>query len=129
MEQLTATAFPATFNASSTNNTRDDRSDDKGPEPEGLTVARLFGRQYLFVVLERIGGVVVYELNDPRAPTFVQYINERNFAGPGTAAAGDLGPEGLHVIEARLSPTGKPLLMVANEVGGTLRIFEISQVK
>jgi len=34
----------------------DDRSDDKGPESEGVTIASLFGRTYLFVMLERIGG-------------------------------------------------------------------------
>ena len=73
--------FPANFNASNNNNTLDDRSDDKGPEPEGVTVASLFGRTYIFVMLERIGGVVVYEASNPSAPTFVQYINTRNFGG------------------------------------------------
>lgn len=126
LEQRTAAAFPANFNASSTNNTRDDRSDDKGPEPEGVTVAQLFGRTYLFVMLERVGGVVVYEVIDPKAPTFVQYINTRNFsAAPGTAAAGDLGPEGARVVPAESSPNGAPLLIVSNEVSGTLRTFQI----
>jgi hypothetical protein len=130
LERLTAAAHPANFNASSTNNTLDDRSDDKGPEPEGVTVAQLFGRRYLFVLLERIGGVVVYELTDPAAPRFVQYINTRNFsATPGTVAAGDLGPEGARVIPAELSPNGRPLLMVSNEVSGSLRIFEIQKAE
>ena len=126
LEELTANAHPANFNASNTNNTLDDRSDDKGPEPEGVTVAQLFGRPYLFVVLERIGGVVVYELSNPAAPRFVQYINTRNFgAAPGTPAAGDLGAEGARVIPAESSPNGRPLLMVSNEVSGTLRLYEI----
>jgi hypothetical protein len=126
LEQITAAAYPANFNASNANNTRDDRSDDKGPEPEGVTVARLFGRPYLFVMLERIGGVVVYDLTDPGAPRFVQYINTRDFsASPNTAAAGDLGPEAARVIDAEASPTGTPLLLVSNEVSGSLRLFEI----
>jgi DNA-binding beta-propeller fold protein YncE len=130
LEQITASAFPANFNASNTNNTRDDRSDDKGPEPEGVTVAKLFGRQYLFVMLERIGGVVVYDASDPVRPEFVQYINTRDFsAAPNTVAAGDLGAEGAQVIQAEESPTGKPLLVVSNEVSGTLRVFEIQKVK
>jgi hypothetical protein len=127
LERITAAAFPANFNASSTNNTFDNRSDDKGPEPEGVTVASLFGRPYLFVALERIGGVLVYELTDPRAPRFVQYINTRSFgAAPGTPAAGDLGPEASRVVSAEWSPNGKPLLLVSNEVSGSLRVFEIA---
>jgi hypothetical protein len=128
LEELTAKAHPANFNASNTNNTLDDRSDDKGPEPEGVTVAQLFGRPYLFVMLERIGGVAVYEITNPAAPRFVQYINTRNFgAMPGTPAAGDLGAEAARVIPADSSPNGRPLLMVSNEVSGTLRLYEIQQ--
>ncbi len=128
LEQLTAAAFPANFNASNNNNTRDDRSDDKGPEPEGVTVARVFGRLYLFVMLERIGGVVVYELDDPRHPTFVQYINTRDFAAaPNTAAAGDLGPEAARFIPAESSPNGEPLLIVSNEASGSLRIYQVNR--
>lgn len=128
LEQLTAAAHPAQFNASNTNNTIDDRSDDKGPEPEGVTVASLFGRTYLFVMLERIGGVVVYDVENPSAPALVQYINTRNFAAaPNTPAAGDLGPEAARVIPAEISPSGTPLLIVSNEASGSLRVFEITQ--
>lgn len=126
LEQITAAAHPLNFNASNTNNTRDDRSDDKGPEPEGVTIAKLFGREYLFVMLERIGGVVLYELKGARAPEFVQYINMRNFAfAPNTGQAGNLGPEAARFISAESSPNGKPLLIVSNEVSGSLRVFEI----
>jgi hypothetical protein len=130
LERLTASRHPLFFNASNSNQTRDNRSDDKGPEPEGVTVARLFGRTYLFVVLERIGGVAVYELGDPESPAFVQYINVRDFtAGINTAAAEDLGPEGIIVISGEDSPNGQPLLVIANEVSGTTRIFQISQTR
>jgi hypothetical protein len=126
LEQITAAAYPANFNASNTNNARDDRSDDKGPEPEGVTIARLFDRTYLFVMLERIGGVVVYDLSHGRSPEFVQYINMRDFGfTPGSGQAGDLGPEGARFISAGSSPNGKPLLIVSNEISGTLRVFEI----
>ena len=59
--------------------THDNRSDDKGPEPENVTVAKLFGRDFAFIVLERIGGVMIYELSDPKAPRFVDYVNTRVF--------------------------------------------------
>lgn len=128
LEQITAAAYPNNFNASNSNNTLDNRSDDKGPEPEGVTIASLFGRTYAFVLLERIGGVMVFDLKDPTAPEFVQYINVRDFTKDPedqTAAAGDLGPEGVLVVSADESPTGTPLLLVSNEVSGSLSIFEI----
>jgi DNA-binding beta-propeller fold protein YncE len=128
IEQITAAAYPSFFNAGHTTNARDDRSDNKGPEPEGVTVGKAFGRNYAFIGLERIGGVLVYDLSDPSAPRFVQYINNRNFsAAPNTAAAGDLGPEGLHFISDEDSPTGTPLLIVANEISGTTTVYEITQ--
>ena len=40
--------------------------------------------------------------------------------------AGDLGPEGLAFIPAASSPTGAPLLAVANEVSGTTTLFSIA---
>jgi hypothetical protein len=128
LEQLAALRYPQHFNASNTNQTFDNRSDDKGPEPEGVTIARLWGRQYAFVVLERIGGVVVVELTDPTAPRVVDYVNVRTFtAAADSAAAGDLGPEGVLVISEGDSPTGQPLLVVTNEISGTTRIFGISR--
>ena len=138
-ERTTSQRLPDWFNANHTNNvnlgnpndwTRDSRSDDKGPEPEGVTIARVFGRQYAFIALERIGGVMVYELGDPRAPRFVDYVNVRTFGVDGaSAAAKDLGPEGIIVIKEEDSPSGRPLLVTANEVSGTTRVFEIRPKK
>jgi len=127
-EQITAKVYPSFFNASNTNNTRDDRSDNKGPEPEGVTVGEAYGRNYAFIALERIGGIMVYELSNPESPRFIQYINNRNFsAATNTAAAGDLGPEGLHFISRADSPTNTPLLVVANEISGTTTVYEVAR--
>lgn len=129
-EQITAAAFPTFFNSSNdSNNSFDTRSDNKGPEPEGVVVGELFGRTYVFVGLERIGGIMVYEITNPHEPRFVQYLNNRNFSGEAAAGtAGDLGPEGLILIEARNSPIHNPLLVVANEVSGTTTIYKIERV-
>jgi hypothetical protein len=73
--------------------------------------------------------VVVYDLTDPTAPQFVQYLNNRDFSvtiEDDLRVAGDLGPEGVILIDAEKSPTGKPLLVVANEVSGTTTIYEIN---
>ncbi len=126
-ERITADTYPQYFNSNHEENAFDNRSDNKGPEPEGVTVAKLWGRNYAFIGLERIGGIMVYDVTNPFAPTFVQYINNRDFGfEPDTAEAGDLGPEGLTVIESRNSPIrGVPLLVVANEVSGTTTLFRI----
>jgi DNA-binding beta-propeller fold protein YncE len=128
VERLTAAAYPDFFNASNTANGFENRSDDKGPEPEGVTIGAIAGRTYAFIGLERIGGVLVSDITDPRAPVHVQYLNHRDFtAEPGTREAGDLGPEGLLFIEAKHSPIGVPLLALANEVSGTTTLFRIDK--
>lgn len=125
-EQRLALIFPNTFNASSTNNTKQNRSDDKGPEPEGLALSTVGGRTFAYVGLERTGGTMVYDITDPAAPTFVTYATSRDFSQtPSLNNGGDLAPEGLLVIPAADSPTGAPLLVTANEVSGTVAFFRL----
>jgi len=133
-ERITAQVAPARFNASNSNNNFDDRSDDKGPEPEGVVIGKAYGRDYAFIGLERVGGILVYDISNPCAPVFVTYVNRRDFTksvslAPGVSnpAAGDLGPEGLIFIKAEDSPTGKPLIVTGNEISGTTTVFEISK--
>ena len=40
LELITAEAYPSNFNAANTNNTFDNRSDDKGLEPEGVVIGK-----------------------------------------------------------------------------------------
>ena len=125
-EDITANAFPDFFNASNTNNNFENRSDNKGPEPEAVAIARFGGTPVAFIALERIGGVMAYDISDPRAPVFLTYVNNRDFTQDvETPEAGDLGPEGIAVISAAHSPTGQPLLLVANEISGTTTVFSI----
>lgn len=125
-EQITAQRFPQSFNVSNTDNARDSRSDNKGPEPEALTIATINGKPYAFIGLERIGGVMVYDISNPRAPVFVNYINNRNFAiAPEMPGSGDLGPEGIIYIPRENSPNGNALLVVANEVSGSVSLFTV----
>lgn len=128
LEQITAAAFPTDFNSDNAeNDSFDSRSDNKGPEPEGVTIGEIGGRTYAFVCLERIGGVAVYDVTDPHAPVFVVYENSRDFAGDAEAgSAGDLGPEASAFIPAAVSPTGADLLAVGNEVSGSVAFFAIT---
>ncbi len=125
-EQITAAAFPDFFNASNSNNTLDNRSDNKGPEPEGVTVGAVGGRNYAFIGLERIGGVMVYDVTDPTAPTFVQYLNDRDFTADPETNDTDSGPEGLLFIPAADSPNSENLLVVTNEVSKTVAVMEFN---
>jgi DNA-binding beta-propeller fold protein YncE len=120
LERRTSALPNAAFNASNDNNNRDDRSDNKGPEPEGVAIARFGNRTFAFIGLERVGGVIVYDVSTPTAPFFVTYINTRD------GATGDLGPEGLTIVPATASPTASPLLIVGNEISGTTAIFQIN---
>jgi hypothetical protein len=129
MERITWAASPNFFNASNTDNELDSRSDNKGPEPEGLAMGEIDGRHYVFVGLERVGGIMVWDVTNPSAPWFQTYINPRDFNTPATSsAAGDLGPEGLVFVPAADSPNGKDLLIVGNEVSGTVTIFQVSKI-
>lgn len=127
-EEITAKYLPSFFNSNNDNNNSfDTRSDNKGPEPEGVVIGEVDNRTYAFIGLERIGGIMVYDISNPSNPQFVQYVNNRNFAGdPQAGTAGDLGPEGLTFIPSSQSPTQQPLLVVANEVSGTTTVYSIS---
>jgi 2',3'-cyclic-nucleotide 2'-phosphodiesterase/3'-nucleotidase/5'-nucleotidase len=131
-EQVTAAAYPNNFNASNNNNNLDARSPAKGPEPTTVAVAKIGGRSYAIVTVERTGGLMVYDVTRPTSPTFVQYVNTRDFsinptnpAGAGTAT--DLHPENLTVVSAEDSPTGKPLVVVSYQVSGSAVVFEINR--
>ncbi|NDJ78626.1 MAG: alkaline phosphatase [Chloroflexi bacterium] len=127
-ERITGELYPDDFNSSNDENgDLDGRSDNKGPEPEGVVLGEIDGATYAFVCLERIGGVMVYDISDPMAPVYVTYVNNRDFSGDAEAGtAGDLGPEGLVFISADDSPTGGNLLVVTNEVSGTTTIFAVN---
>jgi YVTN family beta-propeller protein len=126
LEQKLAELLPDYFNSDGDNDSFDSRSDDKGPEPEGVTVGMVNGVQYVFVGLERIGGVMVFDLSDPTAPAYVTYANNRDWMGVAEeGTAGDLSPEGLVFIAAEDSPTGGALLVVMNEYSGSTTVWAI----
>lgn len=114
----------------------DARSSAKGPEPEGLAVGTIGSKSYAFVGLERMGGVLVFDITDAKAPKRVDYINTRedwasSFGAktpPALDKLGDLGPEGLTFIPAKASPNGKPLLVVGNEVSGSTSVFQLKLI-
>lgn len=126
-ERITAEQLPEQFNSDNAeNDSFDNRSDNKGPEPEGVEIGRIAGRSYAFIGLERIGGVMVYDITVPRRSEFVTYVNPRDFGGDLQANGSDSGIEGLVFVSAADSPNGVPLLVVGNETSGTTTVFEIT---
>ncbi|MGE4504285.1 MAG: choice-of-anchor I family protein [Desulfovibrionaceae bacterium] len=125
-ERTLATLYPGHFNASSDENEADARSDDKGAEPEAVAVGSVGGRIYAFIGLERMGGIMVYDVTNPTAPQFREYRLDREYYHePKTGRAGDLGPEGMVFVPAARSHTGTNLLIVGNEVSGTTTLYEV----
>jgi DNA-binding beta-propeller fold protein YncE len=105
----------------------DSRSDDKGPEPEAVAIGQIYGMTLAFIGLERIGGIMIYDITDPTNPAFMNYILGRDFSEDDaeSPAAGDLGPEGIYFVHKDLSPFGSFGLIVANEVSGTTTWYDI----
>ena len=132
-EMITAELLPDDFNSNNDeNDSFDARSDDKGPEPEGVTLGRIWGHTYAFIGLERVGGIMVYDITNPYRVRFVNYINNRDFSVEAqlpddsvNPLVGDLGPEDLVFIPAYQSPNRRPLLVVGNEVSGTTTVFQV----
>lgn len=135
IETWLAENLPEGFGSTnSENQSVDSRSDAKGPEPEAIEIGELGDRTYAFVGLERVSGIMVFDITDPRDVYFVTYASNRDFSVvfdeddfSAVGSAGDLGPEGIDFVPASDSPNGKPLLIVANEVSGTTTIYEITE--
>lgn len=93
----------------------DGRSDDKGVEPEGVSLMQLGGKTYAFIGLERtkVAAVAVFDVTNPRAVSFVDML----------VTDGDVSPEGLVTYTQK----GRHYLGIANEVSNTTTLYEITQ--
>ncbi|UVI34989.1 choice-of-anchor I family protein [Brevibacterium spongiae] len=140
-ERLTAEAAPEFFNSNHSESNLEGRSDDKGPEPEALTIGEVGEKTYAFVGFERVGGIAAFDLSDPSAPKFATYFNNRDFSvsvedviedasDPAAllSSAGDLGPEGITFLSADQSPSGEAALVVGNEVSGTTSLYSVADL-
>ncbi|GLP96457.1 choice-of-anchor I family protein [Paraferrimonas sedimenticola] len=135
-ERITASILGSNFNNTNDENKGDNRSDDKGPEPEAVVVGQVGDKLYAFVGLERVGGFMIYDVTNPFDVSFVDYIVDRDFEVTfavddgeilegDPSVAGDLGPEGMKFVPAMYSMTGKPLLIIGSEVSGTTSIYQL----
>jgi hypothetical protein len=118
IEQWVAANDPTAFNINSGSTGEfDNRSDDKGPEPEALAFGRIDGKDYIFLGAERQNGIFQFDITDLSNVSIVGYFN------PVTSSA-DFGgsfisPESILFLDAASNPTGKNLLIVGFEGTGT----------
>lgn len=119
-EPLLLDLYPTIHNISGEDGTGtfDDRSDDKGPEPEALAYGQIGANHYVFVGMERQGAILMYNVNDPATPVFVTSINN--------VEDGLVAPESIQFISAANSPTGNPLLLIGYEVGGKIGVYSLT---
>ena len=145
--RISAAILGNNFNSAHTENKGDNRSDDKGGEPEAVDVGTIAGRTYAFIAQERSGDLFVYDVTNPFQAAFVSHYNNRNFdlefelddelADPCDSSegmdctevplAGDLGPESVKFVAASDSPNGNPLLIVGNEVSGSVTVYQVTE--
>ncbi|MCB1800226.1 MAG: choice-of-anchor I family protein [Gammaproteobacteria bacterium] len=97
----------------------DSRSDDKGPEPESITIVEINDWFYALVGLERTSGFMIFDITDPTSPVFQDYLLED----------GDISPEGIvFALLEQHARGGSGYVAVANEVSGTTTLYRVSAV-
>ncbi|MFJ8234699.1 choice-of-anchor I family protein [Ureibacillus sp. NPDC094379] len=116
-ERITAQAYPEFFNSSNDKVKLDNRSGKKGPEPEDVKIGKIGDDVFAFIGLERIGGVMMYNITDPTKAKFVDYLNLRDFSED---IKGDVSPEGLAFVTGE-----QPQLIVGHEVSGTVTVLNL----
>ena len=89
----------------------DNRSDDKGSEPEGVAIGKIGDRTYAFIGCERTDAMMIYDITNPERPFFKL-----------TLKTGD-APEGILFIPADKSPNKLPLIIVSSENDGQVKCY------
>lgn len=125
-ERITASIHGNAFNNNNDENEGDSRSANKGPEPEALTVGQVGDKTYAFIGMERLGGIFVYDVTNPYDAKFVDYVINRDLTEGGDLI-GDSAPEGMVFVDATNSPTGNALVIIGNEVSGTVSVWQITE--
>lgn len=89
----------------------DGRSDNKGPEPEGVALLKADGATLAFIGLERSNAILAFNITDPTNPDFLSLIFHE----------GDTAPEGLLAY----GHDGDYWLAVANEGSKTSTLYQL----
>lgn len=118
IEKMIAKTTPSLFNWNAKKGKLkiDARSEDKGAEPEMVTIGEFNGKKLAFLGLERMTGIIVWDLKNPEKPAIIDYYLDPK----------DRGPEGILFISAQKSPFSRvPLLIVGYEYSQSIVIYSI----
>ncbi len=105
IEQLLASDYPSLLD--------DGRSDNKGPEPEGVSLLDVAGHVLAFIGLERSNATMAWDITDPSNPDFLDWILN----------VGDIAPEGLLAF---MDDMGDYWLAIANEESTTTSLYQLN---
>ena len=94
----------------------DGRSDDKGAEPESVTIGRVGNKTIAIVGMERADAFAIYDITTPTAPVFIKMYK-----------TGD-APEGLLFIPASKSPINQSLIVISSENDGLVKIYKSTKL-
>lgn len=106
-----------------------DRSDDKGSEPEGIAVGIVGDARVAVLGLERMSALVVFDISNLRAPSLIKWIQMMPVTSTPVSQATAWSPEGVVFVPAEKSPNGKALFITSFELSGSLTIHQIEQKK
>lgn len=120
--RITSAIHGEAFNNDEDENEGDTRSDAKGAEPEALAIGEIDGHTIAFIGLERMGGILAYDITNPFNVSFVDYFYNRGLV-EGADITGDLAPEGMKFVPA--TDTQPAMLIVGNEISGSVSVWQI----
>lgn len=118
IEEFALQHDPATFNMNDGKVANmDDRSDNKGPEPEALAVAHFAGKLWMAVGTERQNGLFLLIVDELAAPRLFAYANPH--------LDGDFSPESILLIPGDHRPDAANLMIAAFEGSGTILVYRV----
>lgn len=119
-QTVAASDYAAYFNCNNTAVELDGRSRKKGPEPKDVVAYTCDDRIYVSVALERQGGAMAFDITDLSDVSYAGWANSRDYSSD---MAGDVSPKDICFIDAAESPNGQNLLMLSNEISGTVALY------
>ena len=102
-----------------------DRSDDKGSEPEGVAVGMVGNTRVAILGLERMTALAVFDITQPRSPVFQEWLQMLPAKATPAKDVKHWSPEGIVFVSADKSPSGKALIITSYELSGSISIHQI----
>jgi hypothetical protein len=104
------------------------RSDDKGPEAEGVTVGMVGTSRVAVIAMERMSALLFVDITNPEVPVIISWEQMMPVEDVDPSQGGlKWSPEGMLFIDAADSPNGEALVISSYEMSGTLAIHQLKK--